>query len=109
MKKLLLTVALCAATFWVIRAQSQRGTVMIQNSGKKALPQVNIVIEGATPTTSDARGCFEVQLPNHIEGQRLLIQQIAYRDWVVVNQHMVNQWVYAPTKNYRVDMSNSTR
>ena len=104
MKKLLLTVALCAATFWVIRAQSQRGTVMIQNSGKKALPQVNIVIEGATPTTSDARGCFEVQLPNHIEGQRLLIQQIAYRDWVVVNQHMVNQWVYAPTKNYRVDM-----
>ena len=35
MKKLLLTVALCAATFWVIRAQSQRGTVMIQNSGKK--------------------------------------------------------------------------
>ena len=56
MKKLLLTVALCAATFWVIRAQSQRGTVMIQNSGKKALPQVNIVIEGATPTTSDARG-----------------------------------------------------
>ena len=104
MKKLLLTVALCAATFWVIRAQSQRGTVMIQNSGKKALPQVNIVIEGATPTTSDARGCFEVQLPNHIEGQRLLIQQIAYRDWVVGNQHMVNQWVYAPTKNYRVDM-----
>ena len=69
MKKLLLTVALCAATFWVIRAQSQRGTVMIQNSGKKALPQVNIVIEGATPTTSDARGCFEVQLPNHIEGR----------------------------------------
>ena len=62
------------------------------------------MIEGATPTTSDARGCFEVQLPNHIEGQRLLIQQIAYRDWVVVNQHMVNQWVYAPTKNYRVDM-----
>lgn len=37
MKKLLLTVALCAATFWVIRAQSQRGTVMIQNSGKKSL------------------------------------------------------------------------
>ncbi len=104
MKKLLFTVALCAATFLVICAQSQRGTVMIQNSGKKALPQVNIVIEGATPTTSDARGCFEVQLPNHIEGQRLLIQQIAYRDWVVVNQHMVNQWVYAPTKNYRVDM-----
>ena len=104
MKKLLLTVALCAATLLVIRAQSQRGTVVIQNSGKKALPQVNIVIEGATPTTSDAWGCFEVQLPNHIEGQRLLIQQIAYRDWVVVNQHMVNQWVYAPTKNYRVDM-----
>jgi len=104
MKKLLFTVVLCAATFLVICAQSQRGTVMIQNSGKKALPQVNIVIERATPTTSDARGCFEVQLPNHIEGQRLLIQQIAYRDWVVVNQHMVNQWVYAPTKNYRVDM-----
>lgn len=104
MKKLLFTVAICVATFSVICAQSQRGTVVIQNSGKKALPQVNIVIEGATPTTSDARGCFEVQLPNHIEGQRLLIQQIAYRDWVVVNQHMVNQWVYAPTKNYRVDM-----
>lgn len=104
MKKILLTVVLCAATLLVVRAQSQRGTVVIQNSGKKALPQVNIVIEGATPTTSDARGCFEVQLPNHIEGQRLLIQQIAYRDWVVVNQHMVNQWVYAPTKNYRVDM-----
>lgn len=104
MTKLLLTIALCAATLLSIHAQSQRGTVVIQNSGKKALPQVTIVIEGATPTTSDARGCFEVQLPNHIEGQRLLIQQIAYRDWVVVNQHMVNQWVYAPTKNYRVDM-----
>lgn len=104
MKKLLLTIALCVATFLSICAQSQRGTVVIQNSGKKALPQVTVVIEGATPTTSDALGCFEVQLPNHVEGQRLLIRQIAYRDWVVVNQHMVNQWVYAPVKNYRVDM-----
>lgn len=96
MKKILLIVVLCAATLLVVRAQSQRGTVVIQNSGKKALPQVNIVIEGATPTTSDARGCFEVQLPNHIEGQRLLIQQIAYRDWVVVNQHMVNRYMHLP-------------
>ena len=63
MTKLLLTIALCAATLLSIHAQSQRGTVVIQNSGKKALPQVTIVIEGATPTTSDARGCFEVQLP----------------------------------------------
>ena len=56
MTKLLLTIALCAATLLSIHAQSQRGTVVIQNSGKKALPQVTIVIEGATPTTSDARG-----------------------------------------------------
>ena len=28
MKKLLLTVVLCAATFLVVRAQSQRGTVI---------------------------------------------------------------------------------
>ena len=72
MTKLLLTIALCAATLLSIHAQSQRGTVVIQNSGKKALPQVTIVIEGATPTTSDARGCFEVQLPNHIEGHGYL-------------------------------------
>ena len=38
MKKILLTVVLCAATLLVVRAQSQRGTVVIQNSGKKALP-----------------------------------------------------------------------
>ena len=36
MKKILLTVVLCAATLLVVRAQSQRGTVVIQNSGKKA-------------------------------------------------------------------------
>ena len=49
MKKILLTVVLCVATLLVVRAQSQRGTVVIQNSGKKALPQVNIVIEGLHP------------------------------------------------------------
>lgn len=104
MNKTLLSVCFTVMSVFTIEAQNQQGVVVIQNSGKKSLPQVAVVISDAQPTTSDMEGKFNVQLPNHVKGQRLIIQSISYKDWVVVNQHMVNQWVYAPEKVYRVDM-----
>lgn len=87
-----------------LSAQKQPGQVVIQNSGKKTLPQVEIIVADAQPTTSDARGDFQIHLPNHVKGQRLMIQSIAYKDWVVVNKQAIAQWVYAPEKTYRIDM-----
>lgn len=99
MNKTLLSVCFTVMSVFTIEAQNQQGVVVIQNSGKKSLPQVAVVISDAQPTTSDMEGKFNVQLPNHVKGQRLIIQSISYKDWVVVNQHMVNQWVYAPEKD----------
>ena len=32
------------------------------------------------------------------------MQDISYHDYVVVNKHQVDQWVYAPSVEYRIDM-----
>lgn len=104
MKRAIVSLLLSVFIALPLAAQGQRGVVVIQNSGKKVLPQVAIVIAGASPTTSDVEGKFSVPLPNHQKGQRLLIQEISYKDYVIVNSHMVHQWVYAPDKVYRVDM-----
>ncbi len=104
MRKIFFTFVVLLALIQVLPAQNQKGLVVIQNSGKKPLPQVSIVISDAQPTTSDADGAFSAALPNHVKGQRLMVQDISYKDWVVVNSHMVEQWVYAPDKVYRVDM-----
>lgn len=87
-----------------VSAQSQRGYAVIQNSNKKALPQVSVIVAGAQPTTTDADGRFSLSLPNHQKGQRLMVQDISYHDYVVVNKHQVDQWVYAPSVEYRIDM-----
>ena len=87
-----------------VSAQSQRGYAVIQNSNKKALPQVSVIVAGAQPTTTDAEGRFSLSLPNHQKGQRLMVQDISYHDYVVVNKHQIDQWVYAPSVEYRIDM-----
>ena len=95
---------ICLASIVYVSAQDQKGLVVIQNSGKSPLPQVSVVVQNASPTTSDASGKFQLQLPNHTRGQQLFVQEITYKDWVVVNMHSVEQWVYAPDKTYRIDM-----
>ena len=104
MKNLIILFFILCAGYFTSYAQTQHGNVVIQNSGKKPLPQVAVVIAEAQPTTSDQEGKFHINLPNHVKGQRLMVQDISYKDWVVVNQHMIEQWVFAPNKVYRVDM-----
>lgn len=104
MKKSIIIILLLLVNISNLLSQNQSGLVVIQNSGRKTLPQVEIIVLNAQPTTSDAQGSFQIHVPNHVKGQRLLVQKISYKDWIVVNKHSVEQWVYAPEKKYRIDM-----
>ncbi len=104
MRGRILSVLAALAAAVSLHAQSQKGFVVIQNSGRDALPQTQIVVSQATPAVSDLNGKFVIQLPNHSVGQQLLVQSIDCPGYVLVNRKMVDQWVYAPTKEYRVDM-----
>lgn len=84
--------------------QKQKGIVVLQNSGKKTLGQVSIISEGGVATTSDNQGRFELYLPGYMSGQKITIQEIKKSGYEVVNKKMVEQWTYAPAKEYRVDM-----
>ena len=83
--------------------QVQKGFAVLQNSGKKGLSNVSINIDNAIPTTSDVNGEFAIEVPNHNPGNRLIVQDISHPKYLLVNKREVENWVYSPQKNYRID------
>lgn len=85
-------------------SQEQKGFVVLQNSGRQPVSNVSIIVEGGVPTTSDVKGKFAVELPQHSLGQQIKVGSIKHKDYVVLNEREIANWVYAPNKQYRIEM-----
>ena len=60
-------------------SQEQKGFVVLQNSGRQPVSNVAIIVEGGVPTTSDVKGKFAVELPQHSLGQQIKVATIKHK------------------------------
>lgn len=82
----------------------QRGKVLEQNSGKKTISNVQIQVTGAAPEISDGVGNFRLNLIRHKPGQMIFVNKIEKKGYSVVNQKMLDEWNFAPEKEFEIIM-----
>ena len=64
----------------VMYAQSiQKGKVVLQNSGKKCLPGVQVIAWGAQPTDTDQSGVFQLTFQKALPGDPAFLKDSAIK------------------------------
>lgn len=82
----------------------QKGKITEQNSGKKGIGNVQIQVMGASAEVSDQDGNFRLNLVRHHPGQLVFVDKIEKKGYSVVNKTVVDQWLFAPDKEFHVIM-----
>jgi tetratricopeptide (TPR) repeat protein len=84
MKKLFITPLLLFMSLFAL-AQVQKGTVRLQNSGKKPVSGVKILYTGAKATESDAAGSFRLVFAGKKPGDIVFMEKIHKQGFELVN------------------------
>lgn len=79
--------------FYNLQAQiSQKGLVLLQNSGQKPLPLVTILVSGAIPTTSDNEGNFTLHFATRKDGDAVRTINVSKAGYELVNTKDIELW-----------------
>lgn len=81
-----------------------KGEVVLINSNNAPLPGVELVVENAVPTFSDANGKFKLELQKDGEGKIVLFQRISRKGYEVVNSKDIESWIASPELIYKIVM-----
>lgn len=81
-----------------------KGEVVLINSNNAPLPGVELVVENAVPTFSDANGKFRLELQKDSEGKIVLFQRISRKGYEVVNSKDIESWIASPELIYKIVM-----
>lgn len=81
-----------------------KGEVVLINSNNAPLPGVELVVENAVPTFSDANGKFRLELQKDGEGKIVLFQRISRKGYEVVNSKDIESWIASPELIYKIVM-----
>lgn len=84
MKKSFITLTLLLFTLFA-SAQVQKGTVRLQNSGKKPISGVQILFTGAKASESDASGAFRLVFAGKKPGDLIFMEKIHKQGFELVN------------------------
>ena len=91
--------------YFPISAQvRQKGIVLLQNSGKQPLPQVTILVSGATPATSDSQGNFTLHFATRKEGDATQTINVSKTGYELVNAKDIELWNISSTSTFTVVM-----
>lgn len=81
-----------------------KGEVVLINSNNAPLPGVELVVEKAVPTFSDANGKFKLEMQNDSEGQIIQFQRIFKKGYEIVNSKDIESWIASPELVYKIVM-----
>ena len=82
----------------------QKGLVLLQNSGRKPLSQVTILVSGAVPATSDSEGGFSLHFATRKEGDAVRTIDVSKTGYELVNAKDVELWNISQTATFLVVM-----
>lgn len=80
----------------------QQGVVTEISSNRQAIAGVAILANGAQPTDSDMKGCFELNFPQAFPGDLLLVQRIYKKGYELVNDNELNHWGVTAEKKMNI-------
>lgn len=98
-------VVISVLSFVTIKAQvSQKGVVLLQNSGSKPLGQVSILVSGAPPVSSDSRGEFTLHFATRKAGDAVRTLNVSKTGFELVNTHDLEIWNISPDNKFIIIM-----
>lgn len=104
-KEKIAIVVICMLSFAALRAQvTQKGIVLLQNSGSQPLGQVSILVSGAPPVASDSRGEFTLHFATRKAGDAVRTLNVSKTGYELVNTHDLELWNISSDNQFIVVM-----
>lgn len=98
---------ICLISFFplFLNAQTiQKGRVILQNSGHKTLPGVQVMALGAQPADTDIDGSFRLSFDKAQPGALTPISMVYKKGYELVNGHETSRWILSDSKEMVIVM-----
>lgn len=82
----------------------QKGKVVLQNSGYKALPGAQVTTYGAQPTDTDNDGLFRLNFAKTEYGELAPLKEAYKKGYELVNKKELENWILSDTKDMLIVM-----